>query len=100
MPPEGIFDVFECTELTYRVNPEKELKTTLTLSPPPSGGAGGGSGGFGLSANQSAHGQRHGAARLGSALSTGQYPAPWTGPQLSELPLMTLGRSGGAAAEG
>ena len=20
----------------------------------------------------------------------GQYPAPWTGPQLSELPLMTL----------
>ena len=34
VPPEGIFDMFECTQLTYHVNAEKELKTTLTLSPP------------------------------------------------------------------
>ena len=39
VPPEGIFDMFECTELTYHVNAEKELKTTLMLSPPPSSGA-------------------------------------------------------------
>ncbi|MBO4228454.1 phage baseplate assembly protein, partial [Bradyrhizobium neotropicale] len=45
VPPEGIFDVFECTELTYTVDAEKTLKTTLVLSPPPSGGAGGGGGG-------------------------------------------------------
>lgn len=35
IPPEGIFDVLECTELTYHVNSENVLKTTLTLSPPP-----------------------------------------------------------------
>ena len=41
IPPEGIYDVFECIELTYRVKYDKELKTELVLSPPPSGGSGG-----------------------------------------------------------
>lgn len=36
IPPEGIFDVLECTELTYHVNAQNILKTTLTLAPPPS----------------------------------------------------------------
>lgn len=36
IPPEGIFDVLECTELTYHVQNDKTLKTTLTLAPPPS----------------------------------------------------------------
>lgn len=36
IPPEGIFDVLECTELTYHVNADNILKTTLTLAPPPS----------------------------------------------------------------
>jgi prophage tail gpP-like protein len=47
VPPEGIFETFECTELTYTVNADKDLKTKLTLSPPPSGGSGGSGGGSG-----------------------------------------------------
>ena len=49
VPPEGIFDMFECTELTYNVDAKDKLTTSLTLSPPPSGGSEGASGGFGLS---------------------------------------------------
>jgi prophage tail gpP-like protein len=44
IPCEGIFDVMECTALEYEVDAERNLKTRLTLSPPP-GGAGGGAGG-------------------------------------------------------
>ena len=29
-------------------------------------------------------------SQAGISIVDGQYPAPWTGPQLSELPLMTL----------
>jgi len=36
IPPEGIFDVLECVELTYHVENDKTLKTTLVLAPPPS----------------------------------------------------------------
>lgn len=36
IPPEGIFDVLECVELTYHIENDKTLKTTLTLAPPPS----------------------------------------------------------------
>ena len=91
VPPEGIFDMFECTELTYHVNADKELKTTLTLSPPPSGGAGesGGGGGFGLGLLNMGIGM----ARRGQAgipIVDGQYPDPWTPPMLSVLPLMSL----------
>jgi len=92
VPPEGIFDVFECTELTYHVNAEKELKTTLTLSPPPSGGAGGGSGGgggFGLSALNMGMGRAR-RSQANIPIVDGQYPDPWTPPMLSELPLISL----------
>jgi len=96
VPPEGIFDMFECTELTYHVNAEKELKTTLTLSPPPSGGSGGsgGGGGFGLSALTSV--MNIGSARrsqAGVSLSANTYPDPWTAPMLSELPFMSMAES-------
>lgn len=97
VPPEGIFDVFECTELTYHVNHEKELKTTLVLSPPPSGGAGegggggggGGAGGFGLAALNMAMG----AARRSQAdipIVSGMYPDAWGPPMLSNDPFMSL----------
>jgi prophage tail gpP-like protein len=89
VPPEGIFDMFECTELTYHVNAEKELKTTLVLSPPPSGGTGGASGGFGLSGlNMSIGSARR--SQAGVTLSDASYPDPWTPPMLGELPLMSL----------
>jgi prophage tail gpP-like protein len=93
VPPEGIFDVFEVTELEYSVAAQDELKTTLTLSPPPSGGGGGGGdgGGFGLSALTSV--MNMGSARRSQAginIIAGQFPAPWSPPELSVLPLVTL----------
>ena len=100
VPPEGIFDMFECTELTYHVNAEKELKTTLVLSPPPSGGSDGGSGGgggFGLEGLN----MMMGAARrsqAGVAISADSYPDPWTPPQLAILPFMTLADATAKAA--
>jgi len=36
VPPEGIFNVLECVEITYTVDAQGTLKTTLTLAPPPS----------------------------------------------------------------
>lgn len=89
VPPEGIFDMFECTELEYNVDAEKTIKTTLTLSPPPSGGAGGGGGGFGLSAINFAIGAAR-RSQANIAVSTTGYPAAWSPPQLVEMPLMTL----------
>ena len=94
VPPEGIFDVFEVTELTYTASAAEKgpLKTTLTLSPPPSSGSGGESGddgGFGLSSLS----MNIGAARrsqAGVTLSDGNYPAPWSPPMLSAVPLITL----------
>lgn len=99
VPPEGIADVFECTRLSYHVTPERELKTTLQLNPPPSGGAGGAAGGFGL---QGLVGLVQQAASMRSALGIrfvpGQYPAPWNPPQLTELPLQTLAEAAAKAA--
>ncbi len=89
VPPEGIFDVFECTELEYSVDADKTLKTKLTLSPPPSGGAGGGGGGFGLSSLNMNVGQAR-RSQSGITSIAGQFPAPWSPPMLVELPLMTL----------
>jgi prophage tail gpP-like protein len=91
VPPEGIFDMFECTELTYHVNAEKELKTTLVLSPPPSSGAGGGGGGggFGLSSlNMGMGSARRSQANI--PIVEGQYPDAWGPPMLSEAPFMSL----------
>jgi len=90
VPPEGIAEVFECTQLTYSVG-EKEIKTALTLNPPPSGGTGGAAGGFGLSSLMGmvsmAISQR---ASLGIKFVPGEYPAPWSPPQLAEMPTVTL----------
>jgi prophage tail gpP-like protein len=89
VPPEGIFDMFECTELEYSVDAEKTLKTKLTLSPPPSGGAGGAGGGFGLSSLNMGMGTAR-RSQAGITLSAGSYPDPWSPPMLGEMPLMTL----------
>jgi prophage tail gpP-like protein len=89
IPPEGIFDMFECTELTYHCDHEKTLKTTLILNPPPSGGAGGAGGGFGLSMLNMAIGAAR-RSQAGITMTAGQYPEPWGPPQIVELPFMTL----------
>lgn len=87
VPPEGIFDEFEVTELTYEVKEDKELSTKLTLSPPPKkkGGAASSAPGAALD-NAAAGAQQFGAARRAAAAVSfvaGQYPAPWSGPDIA-----------------
>jgi hypothetical protein len=85
VPPEGIFDNFECTGLQYTVTNDNTLKTTLTLSPPPVGGAHGASG---LDAFDNAVPSLAGQAQkgaLGVTFAPGGYPAPWSGPVFTAL---------------
>lgn len=92
VPPEGIFDMFECIELTYHVNAEKELKTTLVLSPPPSGGSGGGgggSGGFGLSSLNMGIGMAR-RSQAAIPILPDNYPDAWAPVQLAEIPFLSL----------
>lgn len=89
VPPEGIFDMFECTELTYSVDADKTLKTSLTLSPPPSGGEGGG---FGLGSINFGTGSAR-QAQSGISVVAGQFPEPWSPPDLSVLPFMSAAES-------
>jgi hypothetical protein len=89
VPPEGIFDMFECTDLTYTVNADKTIKTSLTLSPPPS--AGGGEG-FGLgSINFNTGGARRSQSNI--SMVAGQFPEPWLPPDLSVMPFMSAAES-------
>lgn len=92
VPVEGIFDMMECTELTYTVDAEKNLKVKLELSPPPSGGAEGAGGGFGLSSINFSMGVAR-LAQAGISMIAGQFPAPWSPPQLTVLPLMSAAES-------
>lgn len=85
IPPEGIFDEFECTQLTYEVKNDKTIKTTMTLSPPPSkakGGAGGKLAQLATGASSLGAGRR---AQAGVTFSPATYPAPWTGPVISDV---------------
>lgn len=104
IPPEGIFDVFEVTELVYKVQNDKKISTTLTLSPPPANTAGSSAGagagltqsglsglgaivdtvGSGIHALASARRQA-----LGVTFAPGQYPAPWSGPAVRVIPVPT-----------
>lgn len=85
IPPEGVFDVMECTGIVYDVQAEGTLSTTLTLSPPPStgvvGGAGFGSGGvLGVSLPGLADAVAMGVSRrrqLGVSIVPGNFPSSW-----------------------
>jgi len=83
IPPEGIFDPMECTSLSYVVDASSTLKTTLTLSPLPSGGVSGGSSGAGFDMPGLDDIISAGASRRGLALSSVEYPVSWGGPMLS-----------------
>lgn len=84
VPPEGIFDNFECTGLTYTVSNDNTLKTTLTLSPPPTGsGSASGLDAFDTALPSLAGQAQKGA--LGVTFAAGGYPAPWSGPVLTTL---------------
>ena len=72
----------------YNVDAKDKLTTSLTLSPPPSGGAEGAGGGFGLgSINFSTGGARQ--SQSGISMIAGQFPDPWTPPDLSVMPFMS-----------
>jgi prophage tail gpP-like protein len=89
VPPEGIFDVMEVIELTYTVDADKNLNTSLTLAPPP-GAASGGGGGLSALAAPLAQMLSIGASRraqLGIEFRDGQYPDPWTGPDFEDVAL-------------
>lgn len=94
IPPEGIADEFECTDLTYTVKADKTIQTSMTLSPKPAEGDGGsGADGSALPRLESSLAsfatQRR--ASLGITFEAGKYPAPWTGPILSVLaPVATV----------
>ncbi|UPT53295.1 baseplate hub protein [Synechococcus phage Ssp-JY38] len=90
IPPAGVFDVMECTELTYTVQNDKTLKTSMTFSPLPTGQVSGGAGGPTsnlpeLTADNVSIGNSRRAAK-GVTFAPGQFPAPWSGPQLSVIP--------------
>lgn len=85
VPPEGIFDTFECTAISYTITNDGDLRTTLTLSPPPTGqSTASGLESFESIDNSTLVGvSRQGA--LGVSFGPGQYPAPWSGPALATL---------------
>lgn len=109
IPTEGVFEVMECTDITYSVDATKRLQTMMTLSPPPSGG--GGAGGFGSIAGSIAGfagalggtgggalanlAGRAGAIDIGAAareqlgikLEPGKYPLSWGPVQLADVAL-------------
>lgn len=90
VPPEGVFDVMECIDLTYTVDAQGTLKTTLILAPPPSAGVSGGvSGGIGGVLSNPISGMLDAVARgnarrnqLGVTIEAGQYPSSWGGADL------------------
>ena len=92
IPPEGIFDIFECTKLTYDVNADSEIKTTLTLSPPPSTGLGASAGGMSLPALPSSYVGIGNSRRMsaGVTFTPGTYPSPWSGPSLLVMPFVAM----------
>lgn len=94
VPPEGIFDVLECTRLSYSVDAEGTLKTTLTLAPIPNSGSAGAAGAGPLAnlPQETADELLMGEARKADAGVSydNAYPAPWSMPQFSlkEVPLI------------
>lgn len=91
IPPEGVFDVFECIGLVYTVDAQNQLSTTLTLAPPPSQApsAPGSSSLLTPKDDPFADLKTRGVQRriqTGVDLVPGQYPASWTSAELSVIP--------------
>lgn len=91
IPPEGVFDLMECTDLTYTVQADR-IQTSLTFSPPPAAAA------TGSPLDTQFRSQYEGignSRRLSAGVSfaPGGYPAPWGGPSLVILPFVALATS-------
>lgn len=104
VPPEGIFDDFEVTELVYEVKNEDTLSTKLTLSPPPKKKSAEASAGPGSALDNASSGaQQFGPARRAAAgvtFAPGQYPAPWSGPDIAFSLVPTVAAMASKAAPG
>lgn len=89
IPPEGVFDVLECSALKYEVTPNA-IKTTLTLTPPPAPEVKGSKQSSltkpaapGADNVSNATTRR---AQSGAGSIEGQYPDRWTSAQLNVTP--------------
>jgi len=86
VPPEGIFDVLECTNIEVSVDGKDTFKTSLTLAPPPSSGVSGGAGFLGSLMSISLDYEGLGASRkaaLNFTVKPGDFPATWGPASLS-----------------
>lgn len=87
VPPEGLFDVLECTNITYSVDATKTIKTALTLAPVPTRGVSGFSGNFSsiisLAAEELSSLGKMRKAERGITTPEGDYPGSWGGAQIS-----------------
>lgn len=95
IPCEGIFDVLECTDLTYTVDGSGTLETEMTFSPPPSAAISGSGNSLlkGVS-NAVTDLTKMGASRRAAAgitLVPGLYPSSWTSAALSIIANPVIG---------
>lgn len=93
VPPEGVFDVMECTGIKYNVTPNS-IRTTLTFTPPPTPNV------KGSKSSSLTSASTPGADNVANATSSnprgrtmppadsiqGQYPAKWTSAELNVTP--------------
>ena len=99
IPPAGVFGLMEVIDLTYTVQADQTLKTSLTLSPAPVsyGGAGAGSG-FLSGLPEIDLGSSAGISRAGS-LGVSVAASVWGSPALAALALPTVAQLLAPAAE-
>jgi prophage tail gpP-like protein len=81
IPPEDIFDQFECTGVSVTIASDKTYKTTLTLSPPPSGASGSSLLSSGA-VDYSSFGESR-RATLSVGRDSGLYPSSWKSADVS-----------------
>ena len=92
IPPEGVFDMMECTSLSYSVAAAGTCQTKLTFSPPPASGASGAEGTSLPPISPDTIGVGPGRrAAAGVTFAPGRYPSPWSGPSLLVLPFALIG---------
>jgi prophage tail gpP-like protein len=84
IPPEGVAGPFECTAIEYSINSDKQIQTSLTLSPPPKAASGGGAG-AGLAGITVAVSALIDAGSKKKTQTSDNYPQPWEGADISDV---------------
>lgn len=99
IPPAGVFGTMEVTDLTYTVEAEGTLKTSLTLSPAPVSYAGAGVGSGFLSGLPDIDLGASAAASRSGALGVSVPASVWSSPVLAALELPSVAQLLAPAAE-